>query len=57
MSYMKIFSVDIDTGQGLVTVRLDFGTKGRKLLNEAINLLVGARDKLQELEIREQEDD
>lgn len=56
MDKINSFNVFVDTTEPVVCVHLDFYTTSRKTLNEAINLLVAARDKLQDIRIREDEE-
>lgn len=57
MSYIKSFVIDTDTDQPLVRVILDFGTKSPKLIQEAIDKLVSAKDALQHFYIMQGEGD
>lgn len=47
MEKFNTFNVHIDTDEPVVSVHLDFHTSKIKTLNEAIELLIGVRDKLQ----------
>ncbi len=58
MSHIESFVVDVDTDQPLICVRLIFGTKSPKLLQEAIDKLVQARDRLKTVyTLQDEEDD